>query len=258
MSDFPRLSEFSVLLTNNNRSKCYLQTLCQNGFIPSSAVVLDAGQKILPEHTENDLKIHDKTNQKLIQKCPEADLSFDEKEHVVKTLEKYKIKHQTLQTLDINSKEVIAAVKSCTGDYIVYSGPGGSLLKDEILSVGKLFIHAHPGWLPSFRGSTTIYYSILAQQNIACSVILFTKEIDAGPILHRKKFNLTSPVDLDYILDPAIRTATLLEFFQNNSGKNIKALEISKNEFAEENTFYIIHPLLKHLSTFKRNEIIKR
>ena len=152
---------YSMLLINNNRSKAYLQNLISNGFIPKKIIFLNENNKDLPEHTENDRLISKNTNQKFIRESKDLDIKFDEKEHVLATIEKNIIDHVNLNTIDINSNIVIEEVKKIPTDYIVYSGPGGTILRKKILSQGKKFIHVHPGWLPNYRGSTTIYYSLL-------------------------------------------------------------------------------------------------
>ena len=43
-----------MLITNNNRSKAYLQNLIKNNFLPSKIIVLNTNNLSLVEHTEND------------------------------------------------------------------------------------------------------------------------------------------------------------------------------------------------------------
>ena len=135
-------------------------------------------------------------------------------------------------------------------DYIIYSGPGGTILRKEILSKGKKFVHVHPGWLPRFRGSTTIYYSMLVDSTVGASVILFDEGIDEGPILYKNNYEIKEKnIDFDYVLDPLVRTKALIEFFKGNE------INLQKqNDEKDANTFYIIHPFLKHLSIIKHNK----
>lgn len=240
---------FSLLLVNNNRSKAYLQNLINNGFIPKKAIVLNDKNITLVEHTDNDKVISKDTNQKFIRGLKDLDIYFDEKEHILKTLENNNIKYSIIDSLDINSKKVIKEVESISEEYIVYSGPGGTILKTEILSKGKKFIHVHPGWLPNFRGSTTIYYSMLHNSTVGCSVILFEEGIDEGPVLYKNTYNIKEKnIDFDYVLDPLVRAKALIEFFNQ---KNIKFSNQNNND--EAHTFYIIHPLLKHMSIINHN-----
>ena len=239
-----------MLLVNNNRSKAYLQNLIKNGFIPSIIIVLDSKNHTLREHTENDKIISKDTHQKFIRNLKDLNISFDEKEHIKRTIVNNNLNFSVVDTMDVNSHKVINAVKDLTDEYIVYSGPGGTILRKEILSLNKKFIHVHPGLLPSFRGSTTIYYSMLLDSAVGCSVILLDEKIDEGPILYKSNYEFKERgIDFDYVLGPLVRTKTLINFFQNN-----ELSEMQQNQSEDITTFYIIHPLLKHLSILKYNE----
>lgn len=221
--------------------------------MPTKIIVLNDNNITLVEHTENDKLISIDTKQKFIRKLEDLDIAFDEKEHILKTIHEHKIDYTLVDSLDINSQEVIDEVKKINEMYIIYSGPGGTILRNEILSLGKKFIHVHPGWLPEFRGSTTIYYSMLLNSTVGCSVILFEEGIDEGPVLYKSKYRITEKnIDFDYVLDPLVRAKTLLDFFKD---ERIEPLRQQENN--PSNTFYIIHPLLKHISIIKHNKGIK-
>lgn len=246
--------KFAILLVNNNRSKSYLQNLINHGFVPTMAIVLNDRNVNLVEQTENDKLISKNTDQNFFRKLKDIDLSFNEKEHILTTLDNNKIDYSLLDTLDVNSELVIKEVSKISDDYIIYSGPSGTILRKEILSLGKKFIHVHPGHLPRYRGSTTIYYSILDDLTVGCSVILLNEGIDEGPILYKNKYKIKEKnLDFDYVLDPLIRTKILIEFLSLNK---ITPEHQDKNE--EINTFYIIHPFLKHLSIAKYNKEINK
>ena len=242
--------EYSMLLINNNRSKAYLQNLVSNGFIPKKIILLDVKNIELPEHTENDRIISKNTEQKFISELKDLDIYFDEKKHILSTIHNYNIEHVIINTLDINSQEAIDEVAKIQTEYIVYSGPGGTILRHDVLSQGIKFIHVHPGWLPKYRGSTTIYYSMLVDSEVGASVILLEDGLDEGPILYRKKYKINQQVDFDYVLDPLVRAKTLIDFFK------LGELNLRKQEDHEDaSTFYIIHPLIKHASIIKHNKI---
>ena len=83
------------------------------------------------------------------------------------------------------------------------------------MSKNKKFLHVHPGLLPKFRGSTTIYYSYLLESKIGCSVIILEGGIDEGSIVYEKEYKiLDKEIDFDYLLDPLVRAKTLVEFFK--------------------------------------------
>ena len=50
------------------------------------------------------------------------------------------------------------------------------------------FLHIHGGYVPAFKGSTTNYYSLLAEGQLGASAIFLTEDLDSGPKLHRQKF----------------------------------------------------------------------
>ena len=58
----------------------------------------------------------------------------------------------------------------------------------------KNFIHCHPGKLPQYKGSTTIYYSILRENKIYCSAIVLNKNIDEGDVLFTEKFPIPNNI----------------------------------------------------------------
>ena len=241
---------FSMLLINNNRSKAYLQTLLKNGFKPEKIILLNDKNVELPEHTENDKLISKDTSQKFIRKLKDLDIEFDEKEHILTTIEKNMIDYILVDNLDINTVEVITEVKKLPTEYVVYSGPGGTILRKELLSQGKRFLHVHPGWLPDYRGSTTIYYSMLINSEVGASVIIFEEGIDEGPILYKKKYKvLEKNIDFDYVLDPLVRAKTLVDFFKKGEINCTNQLDED-----EAHTFYIVHPFIKHASILKHNQ----
>ena len=66
-----------MLLTNNNRSKAYLQNLINNNFMPSKIIFMNNNHTTLVEHTENDKLISKYTNQIFIRKLDDLDISFE-------------------------------------------------------------------------------------------------------------------------------------------------------------------------------------
>jgi methionyl-tRNA formyltransferase len=243
------MMNFSMLLVNNNRSKAYLQNLTKSGFIPRKIVVLNDDNTTLVEHTENDRIMSSNTSQKFIRTLNDLNIEFDEKEHILKTIDKYKIDFSVVDSLNINSSDVLNEVKKIDEDCIVYSGPGGAILKKEILSLDKKIIHVHPGCLPKFKGSTTVYYSMYYNSTVGCSVIIFEEGIDEGPILYQNSYKITEKnIDFDYTLDPLIRAKALIEFFKIGNFNPCK-----QKEYVDSSTFYVIHPLLKHMSILKHN-----
>lgn len=239
--------KFSILAADNNRSKAYLQNMLREGFYPETVILLDNSKMMLPEKRRS-LESLLPDSQKKIRKVGFLSSFYDENEEVKSTVEKYNINCNTVVSDSVNSPQVIEAVKNLETEYIVYSGPGGVILGRDILNAGKKFIHAHPGSLPAYKGSTTFYYSYLLENKIFCSVLFLDKNIDNGPLLYQKEYELSEKnLDFDFVVDPLIRTETLLDFLRKGEIK-----EARKN--GSDNTFFIIHPVLKHLAILKNRK----
>ena len=80
--------------------------------------------------------------------------------------------------------------------------------------------------------------------------MILEKELDEGPVLYRKEYIISEKgVDFDYLLDPLVRAKTLIEFFKTQLIKPMK-----QNSEEGKSMFYIIHPLLKHISIIDHNK----
>ena len=70
------------------------------------------------------------------------------------------------------------------------------------------------------------------------------------PILYKKEYKISQKnVDFDYVLDPLIRAKCLVEFLSLDDFE-----ESEQKEDEQSSTFYIIHPLLKHLTIINHNK----
>ena len=125
--------------------------------------------------------------------------------------------------------------------FIVYSGHNAEILKNPLI-LRKNLIHCHPGLLPNYRGSTTIYYSLLNQQTIFTTIFKMSKKLDSGEILHTKKYLL--PRNLKKIegsFDSRIRAESIAEFL---SKERISKLNYQKKS---NQLYYIAHPVIRDM-----------
>jgi methionyl-tRNA formyltransferase len=244
---------FAMIASNTNRARAYLQNLIQYGFIPSKVIYLDVQNITLVEQLDEHKLAGSSTKQKSIVEAKEFNISFDQKKSILESLIEVNIPYEHLETTDINSNLVQHAIISLEEKAILFAGPGGQILDKKLLTLGKKIFHVHPGYLPKYRGSTTIYYSYLVEKIVGASVICFDAGIDTGPLLFKNKYTLSEKnIDFDHVLDPIIRTKVLLEFMEKNS----KFPDAIQNSDYNGNTFYIIHPLLKHLSRLSDKALI--
>lgn len=161
---------------------------------------------------------------------------------------------QTLVTGDINDGQVLTTLRSLDARLVIYSGFGGQLVGDALLDAGIPFLHVHSGWLPEFRGSTTLYYTLLKQQRPAASALVLDRHIDEGRILLRRHYPLPpADCDLDLLYDNAIRADLLVRVLRRY--QRIGALWAGRRQDpAAGHSYYIIHPVLKHIARLSLHE----
>ena len=113
------------------------------------------------------------------------------------------------------------------------------MLKNKLL-------HCHPGDLPEFKGSTTIYYSIILKK-ICVTIFLMNELIDEGKIVYKKYFDNPKKLkDIEGNFDNKIRALTLIEYIKNN--KKIKYPNLKFSNLP----YYIAHPIIRQLVLDKK------
>ena len=239
------LDNVGMLAVSSNRSKIYLQQMSKHRLIPSWVLYLEDDTAETPE-----AQAIARSTQKRRTAKADGD-SFDLSMSMPELLESYEIPYKLIPTIDPNSRKAVDAVSECRQSVLVYSGPGGRILRKEILSTGKRFLHIHPGYLPDYRGSTTLYYSLLKEGTCGATAFIMDRQIDGGPIVRRRYF--PAPADrttIDLYYDPLIRSQLLVEVLRDYA----RTGEISgeHQDPNEGETYFIIHPVLKHLAMLGR------
>ncbi len=146
----------------------------------------------------------------------------------------------------VNEPVILSAVEAAEAGLVIYSGYGGQLVSRALLSLDPPFLHAHSGWLPDYRGSTTVYYSLLAGRGCGVSVIDMVPAIDQGPVMARRRYPAPPVgVDIDYFYDSAIR-ADLMADVVAQWQKNERLDTVTADGDGAD--YYVVHPLLKHLA----------
>ena len=220
-----RLNDIAMVAADTTRTKYYLQKLIDSDLLPSYVILL-LNNKTLPLPGQ---KKHNSS------------------EELIDLLERSSIPYCIAPDSDINSNKVIATISNRAESVFIFSGFGGVLLGDEVLGLGKRFLHIHGGYLPDYKGSTTNYYSLINEKSIGASSIFLTKDIDCGPILFRRKF--PPPKDctkIDHIYDSKARSEVLIETLKKYVCYGSWNFDFKDNLNGE--TYYIIHPVLKHIA----------
>ena len=238
-----KFKKFGMVISDTSRSRAYLQLLIINSTLPSKIIFLE------PEIAKKNLQgKYTKSDKKESYKIFETS-SFDPEISVLNSILSLNLKFITLKSKSINDQIVISCLKEAEEEYFIYSGFGGIILRKEVLSIGKKFIHVHGGFLPYFKGSTCNYYSIIENNFIGAASIIMNEKIDDGPVLLSKKFKSPKKkLKIDHYHDPLIRAIVLVEtinlFLANNA--KYKATESVTGDM-----YYVIHPVLKHISILK-------
>ena len=225
------LNKVAMVAADTTRTKYYLRELIRNKFFPTYVLLLlNYNEKLLPGQD-----------------------SGESERELVELLKNAGIEYDISPNSDINSNEVLTIISNRVEPVFIFSGFGGVLLGDDILSSGKKFLHIHGGYLPDYKGSTTNYYSLINENTIGASSMFLTKEIDCGPVLLRKKFSPPkNRTEIDHIYDSEARAKVLIETLEYYVESGSFNFELENNKGGE--TFYIIHPVLKHLSILQGGE----
>lgn len=209
------INNFSIILSNNFRSKIYLEYLLKNKFLPSEIIFLHDGKKNL----------------------------------LYKLLKKIDIKIKKFHYSIIDNEKIIDYILNSKNIYFIYSGYSGYVIKNANLLSKKKILHAHPGKLPEYKGSTTIFYSILNFNKIYCSTMILNKKIDDGEKLNQLQFKLTCKNFKNFdFFDARIRIITLVDALKKIQ-KNRKFNKRKKNKTF--NNYYVAHPIIRYLAKRK-------
>lgn len=232
------LSEFSLLLQPSLRSIAYLRVFVNLGLAPASVILLQGTIGKMDE-----LKTQDSA-------FGYSARFFDIDPDILASL------HQicpvvTVASSDVNSHAVRQAITDCPGRYLVFSASG--ILGREAFTLGKKFIHVHPGLLPHYRGSTCFYYSLLEQGFVGSTAFFMNEGIDTGEVIAASRFSVNYDVKqaeslfIDLILDPYIRSVTLKKVLSAYLNHGVIAAHPQAE--SKRPAYYVIDPVLRRLAT---------
>ncbi|NNE04381.1 MAG: hypothetical protein HKN15_01475 [Xanthomonadales bacterium] len=220
---------FAMLLSDTSRSRAYLDSIHRAGLEPELVIFINCRGTVsaAAERFESSF--------------------FENRYPVDEMCRRLGFKVRTLEVDSINDAAVLSHVEALEADHLVYSGPPGALLGKALLATGKCFIHVHPGKLPAYRGSTTMYYSLLAENSLSATAMYLSPEIDCGELVAERSFR--PPEDgsaMDNEFDPWMRASLLVEVLQRlvTEGHLAGRPQPQTNELP----YYVIHPVLKHLT----------
>lgn len=248
-----KLSEVGMVAADTSRSRAYLQALARNGLMPGYVLVLDpASAQPLPGQLGKSVAGAETQLSTETDECW-SEARFDPSLPIRAQLEEMNIPYEVATSKDINDPAVVEIIRRSTASVFIYSGYGGVLLRQDVLATGKHFLHVHGGYLPDYKGSTTNYYSLIVEDTLGASSLFLSEEIDSGSVLLRRKF--PPPANrqaIDHIYDSAARAKVLVETLQNFLKSGRWEFELPANVAGE--TYYIIHPVLKHIAILDKGQ----
>lgn len=234
-------TEFGMIAADTSRTRAYLSALERNGLLPAWVLLLETS-------ADESRPGQAKSSRNLLADDPAWPESvFNPTAPLRPWLDRLGIRYDVSPVADINAPETIELIAACSPQVLVFSGFGGALLRDAVLGTGKQFLHVHGGYLPDFKGSTTNYYSLLAEGQLGASSLFLTAEIDSGPVIIRRRF--TAPTDrtrIDHVYDSAARASVLVDTLKAWRACGHWNVELPASRGGD--TYYIIHPVLKHLA----------
>ncbi len=229
------------LFADTARSQGYAQALLHHGYKIETAILIsksDGAVKGKPEQNSFVPAISKEGD------IFQADFSIP----LIKTLGELADNVVEISSGTVNHPDVIHNLERSALELVIYSGFGGEIVSSKVLRASPPMLHMHSGYLPEYRGSTTIYYSILEERKCAVSAIFLSEKIDTGDILKRVWYPCpVAGTEIDYVYDTAIRADTLIKVLKDWGVK--KSFE--KTAIQSENegeSYYVIHPVLKHLA----------
>ena len=240
------MNDIGFLFATTVRSNIYLQILINRGLVPSEIVIFNDGiSKRMGQARKDQLVgiLSYFTNNK-----KEIDLSLS----IFEFLELKDLDYRYIKTSDINSTQIQNYLSNSNLKSVVYSGYGGVIVKKNIIKSGVKLIHAHSGRVPDYRGSTTIYYSILQEKKCHVSVFFLDENIDTGPLLKINEYpKPNNGLIIDYVYDAFIRADTIFDVLIDYNNDKLKELSVSND--IDNETYFIIHPTLKHIAILSCN-----
>mgnify|MGYP001943740937 CR=1 FL=1 len=245
-----------MIAGDTSRSRVYLQALRRHHLLPAHVIVLeDSSEDIFPGQFEHDRVSTNKIIDDLDHEWSEA--QFDANLKIKDLLDELNVSYDVSNSKDINNLSVVGMVQNRPESVFIYSGFGGGILRDDILGTGKSFLHVHGGYLPDFKGSTTNYYSLISDDSLGASSLFLNAEIDSGSVLVRRKFSPPpNRKEIDHVYDSAARAKVLIETIQNYAESNEWKFELSEKDNNEGETYFIIHPVLKHIAILAKDNSI--
>lgn len=228
------LTGIGMIAAATTRSQAYIQALAACGLHPEFVLLL--GDHATPPEARPSPRTW--KNVQLV----------DLAESVAATCRRAGIPAHTIPAASVNDSAALEAVQRLHPKTLIYSGAGGQIVSREALGLGARFLHLHAGHIPGYRGSTTIYYALLNKEQPSVTAIFLDENIDTGGILSRQAYpDPTKEIDIDRSYDASIRADCLVRLLHDYAASG-SFRPPQAQRLDEGATYFVIHPVLKHLA----------
>ncbi|MEY2632981.1 MAG: hypothetical protein RIR00_1635 [Pseudomonadota bacterium] len=229
------LTDTLFLATPSYRSRAYAQAMSAAGLLPARVIALPGNEPIWEGAAEITVALR-----------PGRTARFRPGETVAETFACLGVPVVGAVSADVNSVEFIDQLRTYPEPVLIFSGPGGVIVRAPALGIGKRFLHVHGGYAPQFRGSTAFYYSILDEGTIGATALWLTEVLDGGPILDRRRYEPVPGIEIDRIQDPLARADLLVDVLEGRQREG--RYPDGAPDGVDAHTYYVIHPVLKHVA----------
>lgn len=144
----------------------------------------------------------------------------------------------------INDKKIQKYLFKDKLKIFIYSGYPGEIIKNNKLLKNKIIIHCHPGDIPQFKGSTTIFYSILLKGSVTYSVFRISNKLDDGDVYYSKKIKPKQ----NFLFDLNKKDYRNRIMFISKVIKKKLIIRKKKKNKKKYSPYYVAHPIIRSLS----------
>ena len=104
------------------------------------------------------------------------------------------LKLTVLEAKKLNNSETIESIKEARPDLLVVAAFGGFLPETLLKLCPVPPLNIHPSLLPRHRGPAPVSWTLIhGDRKVGVSIIFLEKEMDAGPVLHQRFYDLQTP-----------------------------------------------------------------
>jgi len=226
-------SGVTLLASDTARARAYVHLLVEAGLAPDRAILVElAGAPTAGP--------------------PHPTPLFDNVTPLVDALARAAVPTTPLVVERLEDAAVLAALAGTGAGTVVVAAPTGVILAPAFFRVpGARYLHVHPGRLPAYRGSTPMYYELLAEGRLTATALFLDEGIDTGTIVAAQGFE--PPADLtsiDQSFDPWMRAVLMRNVLRAMAAG--EAVSGQPQEPGEGRTYFVIHPVLRHVALLGR------